>query len=272
MKRVLITGASSGIGKATANLFLARGYTVIATARRVDRMDDLVKQGAIAISMDITDESSIHAAMIQIKEQFGGIDILVNNAGYGSMGSLEEVSIDEARRQFEVNLFGLGRITQLVIPAMRAQKFGRIINIGSMGGVMTTPFGGWYHATKFALEGYSDILRFETKPLGIDVILIQPGAINSEWEGIADRSMKETSGAGPYGSEVEKCSNMFKATYRFGSSPELVGKAIVKAATTRKPRTRYAVGFGSKQFIFLRRVLSDRMYDAMLRLVMSLAR
>src|SRR5271169_1594020 len=184
-KTALVTGASSGIGEATVRRLLAGGYKVFAGARRQDRMAPLAALGATLVPLDLTDDGSIVRAVEAIKAQSGRIDVLVNNAGYGSYGALEDVPLDEARRQFEVNVFGLARLCQLVLPMMRAQKSGKIVNITSIGGKIWEPLGSWYHATKFAVEGLSDCLRVEVGRFGIDVIIIEPGAIRTEWAGIA---------------------------------------------------------------------------------------
>ena len=174
---VLITGASSGIGKETAKQLLTKGYTVYAAARRLEKMDDLKEIGCIPLKMDITKEDDIRAVVERICEERGGVDILINNAGFGTQGSIEETSLDDARYQFDVNLFGLARLTQLVLPYMRENRFGKIINISSVGGKIYVPLGGWYHATKHALEGWSDCLRTEVQRFGIDVVIVEPGAI-----------------------------------------------------------------------------------------------
>ena len=171
---VLLTGASSGIGYDVAPLLVRYGYTVYGAARRVEKIEELASEGVKALSLDVTDEASMEAAVQQIIDAEGRIDVLINNAGYGSYGAIEDVPIDEARRQFEVNLFGLARLTQLVLPHMRAQGRGRILNISSMAGRITMPLGAWYHATKYALEAFSDALRMEAEEFGIDVVIIEP--------------------------------------------------------------------------------------------------
>ena len=175
-RTALVTGASSGIGEETARRLQGLGYTVYGAARRTGRLEKLAAEGVRPLAMDVTDDASMTAGIARIIEETGRIDVLINNAGYGSYGAIEDVPIDEARRQFEVNLFGLGRLVQLVTPHMRGQKSGTIINISSMGGRLTTPLGGWYHATKYAVEPLSDALRMELKPFGIDVVLVEPGA------------------------------------------------------------------------------------------------
>jgi NAD(P)-dependent dehydrogenase (short-subunit alcohol dehydrogenase family) len=198
-KTVLITGASSGIGEETVKLLMTAGYTVYAGARRLDRMKSLADAGAHLLALDVTDDVSMTAAVKTVMQETGRIDVLINNAGYGSYGALEDVPPEEAHRQFDVNLFGLARLTQLVLPAMRAQRSGRIVNVSSIAGKFGEPFGSWYHATKFAVEGLSDSLRMELHPFGIDVVVIQPGAIHTEWANIAHYSLIKYSGNGPYG-------------------------------------------------------------------------
>src|SRR5580693_5463406 len=198
-KTAFVTGASAGIGEATARALLAAGYRVFAGARRLDRMAGLAAAGATLLKLDLTDDASIVAAVNTIKNEAGRIDVLVNNAGYGSYGALEDLPLDEGRRQFEVNAFGLARLCQLVLPMMRAQRSGKIVNVTSIGGKIWEPLGAWYHATKFAVEGLSDCLRMELKAFGIDVIVIEPGAIRTEWGGIALESLLGRSGESAYG-------------------------------------------------------------------------
>lgn len=202
-----------------------------------------------------------------LEQREGNVDILVNNAGYGSYGAIEDVPVDEARRQFEVNLFGLARITQLVLPGMRKNSFGKIVNISSMGGKIYAPFGGWYHATKHALEGFSDCLRLETRPFGIDVIIIEPGGIATEWGIIAAENLKQTSGSGAYAKDANKSADNLHKMYSGNklSPPSLIAETIVKSVTARRPKTRYAVGYMAKPVMFLRRWLTDRMYDRMIK-------
>ncbi|MDR1753516.1 MAG: SDR family NAD(P)-dependent oxidoreductase, partial [Eubacterium sp.] len=181
----LITGASSGIGYAAALEFQKKGFTVYGAARRIERMSGFQKKGIHTISLDVTNDESMVNCVNSIIEKEGRIDVLVNNAGYGSYGAIEDVPLDEARRQVEINVFGLARMIQLVVPKLREHKYGKIVNISSMGGKIWTPFGGWYHATKFAVEGFSDCLRMEVRPYGIDVIVVEPGGVASEWGNIA---------------------------------------------------------------------------------------
>lgn len=259
---VLITGASSGIGKETARLLSQRGYKVYGAARRTDKMKELEQFGVKLLEMDVTDDDSMTAGITTIIKNEGRIDVLVNNAGYGSYGALEDVPISEAKYQFEVNIFGLARLTQLVLPNMRQQHSGRIINISSIGGRIGEPHGAWYHATKFAVEGLSDSLRMELKEFGIDVVVIQPGAIKTEWAGIAREKMLQTSGNTAYSNLTKKHASMFeKADGKMGSDPVVIARTIEKAVTASKPKTRYAAGSGAKPILMARSILSDRMFD-----------
>lgn len=199
----LVTGASSGIGEATARKLHALGYVVYGAARRVDRMEKLAADGIRTIAMDVTDDDSLRAGVDRILSETGRIDVLVNNAGYGSYGAVEDVPLDEARYQFEVNVFGAARLIQLVLPGMRAQRSGTIVNISSMGGRIYTPLGGWYHGTKFALEALSDCLRLEAKPFGIEVVVIEPGSIQTEWGDIAASNLRKVSADGPYAERAD---------------------------------------------------------------------
>jgi short-subunit dehydrogenase len=264
-KIIVITGASSGIGKETALLLLNKGHKVYGLARRIEHMQDLEKAGGVAIKTDITDDASIVAAIEKIIAKEGKIDVLVNNAGYAIYGAVEEVSMDDARRQFEVNLFGLARITQLVIPYMRQQNSGKIINISSIGGKIFTPLGAWYHATKFALEGWSDCLRFEVAPFGIDVVVIQPGAIQTEWNEVAMQS-EGINGTSAYETIKQKTVTMMTHNYtKANASPALViAKTIEKAIDAKRPKTRYAAGKWSGLALFGRWILPDRIFDKLL--------
>jgi short-subunit dehydrogenase len=266
-KVALVTGASSGIGQATALRLRDAGLIVYGVARRTDRMQNLEKHGIRTLAMDVTDEESTTFAVKQILAQAGRIDVLVNNAGYGSYGAVEDVPLEEARRQFEVNLFGAARLIQLVLPGMRERRSGTIVNITSMGGKIYTSFGAWYHATKFAFEAFSDCLRIETKDFGIDVVIVEPGAIATEWGSIAADHLDKTSGAGAYAKHAKSVARVFRSesTAKQSSSPDVIGKAIVKAVTTRRPKTRYAVGAGAKPLIFMHRWLPTRAFDAVVR-------
>lgn len=268
-KVALVTGASSGIGQASALRLHEDGFIVYAVARRTERMQELRERGIRTLAMDVTDDESASLGVKQILGACGRIDVLVNNAGYGSYGAVEDVPLEEARRQFEVNLFGAARLIQLVLPTMREQGSATIINITSMGGKLHTPFGAWYHGTKFALEAVSDCLRIETKPFGVNVVVIEPGAIRTEWSGIAADHLDKTSGRGAYAHQAHAVANAFRSESmsKRSSSPEVIARTVAKAAGARRPKTRYAVGSGAKPLIFLRRRLPDRAYDAFIRRV-----
>ena len=262
----LVTGASSGIGEATAQRLIADGFIVYAAARRVDRMAGLKAAGARLVALDVTEDVSMVAAIGRIEQEAGRLDVLVNNAGYGSYGALEDVPMAEARRQFEVNLFGAARLCQLALPMMRRQKSGKIVNVSSIGGKGGEPFGSWYHATKYALEGLSDSLRMELTPFGIDVIVIEPGAIRTEWGGIAVDSLLAMSGDTAYGPYARRHAKFHESagTSRLPSPPDVVAKTIARAVRVKRPSTRYPTGGGAKVAIFFTRWLSDRMQDRLM--------
>ena len=265
-KTALVTGASSGIGEETARTLHKLGYTVYAAARRTDRLEQLTPTGIHALTMDVTDDESMTSGIEKIIAETGRIDVLVNNAGYGSFGAIEDVPIDEARRQFEVNVFGLARLTQLVLPHMRAQRSGTIINISSIGGRFTTLLGGWYHASKHAVEALSDALRMETTPFGIDVVVIEPGLIRTEWSGIAANHLEETAEGSAYASQIKAVANSMRSesTNKRQSPPSVIADTVKKIVTARKPRTRYVVGFAAKPLVTLRRLLPDRAFDRLM--------
>jgi len=262
----LVTGGSSGIGEETALRLQRAGFEVYAAARRVDRMAGLADAGVHVVAMDVTDEASMTSGVQRILDEQGRIDVLVNNAGYGSYGAVEDVPIDEARRQFEVNVFGLARLTQLVTPVMREQGRGRIINISSVGAVIYEPFGAWYHATKFAVDGFSDSLRVELAPFGIDVVIIRPAGILTEWNQIARDGLLETARGGAYEQMAESAARRLASVDNkvLSSGPKTVAKTIVKAATTSHPRSAYATGRGARMVMGSRRLLPDRAFDAIL--------
>ena len=271
-KVAIVTGASSGIGEATARQLHALGYTVYGVARRTDRMAGLERDGIRVAKVDVTDDASMAALVDKVVGETGRIDVLVNNAGYGSYGAVEDVPLAEARRQFEVNVFGLARLTQLVLPHMRERRSGHIVNISSIGGKIYEPLGGWYHATKFAVEGLSDSMRVELAPFGIHVVVILPGAIKTEWSGIAADSVLAVSGQTAYAAQAKMVGNLLNAADsnpRLVSPPEVIAKAVGKAVTARRPKTRYIVGCGAKPIIFARRLLSDRAFD---RLILTMFR
>jgi NAD(P)-dependent dehydrogenase (short-subunit alcohol dehydrogenase family) len=272
-KTALITGASSGIGEAAALQLAELGYTVYAGARRVERMSDLADRGIRTRAVDVTDDASMVALVEAILGETGRVDVLVNNAGYGLYGALEDVPIEEARRQFDVNLFGLACLTQLVLPQMRAQRDGYIVNVSSMGGKIWEPLGSWYHASKFAVEGLSDSLRVEVAEFGIKVVIIQPGPIRSQWSRIAADQLEATSASTPYTRQAKMVGAGLRAVdhMRLASGPEVVAEAIAKAVQSPKPRTRYIVGSGARPMLLAERILPDRGFDKFIQLGYRLA-
>ena len=266
-KVILVTGASAGIGLSTALKLISEGHIVYGAARRVEKMQPIVDAGGHAIKMDVTDDDQIVSGIDRIVSEQGSINVLVNNAGYAIYGSIEETTIDDARRQFEVNIFGLARLTQLALPHMRAQKSGTIINISSVGGKIYTPLGAWYHATKHALEGWSDCLRLEVKQFGIDVVIVEPGAIKTEFGDVMTQPMLDRSGDGPYAGMAHGIANtMVKTFARPGqySGPDVIANTISKAIAATKPKTRYSSGKMASTVLTARKVLSDRGFDRMI--------
>ena len=267
-KTVLITGGSAGIGMIAARSLAEKGYTVYAAARRLEKMEPLKASGVHPVRIDLTDSASIKSGLKEILSLSGGIDILINNAGYGSYGAVEDVPIEEARRQFEVNLFGLAELTRAVLPGMREKKKGRIINISSIAGRIHTPFAAWYHASKHALEGFNSCLRTEVSPYGIDVVSIQPGPIRTGWLEISASNLIKRSGSGAYAREANAVSRSFKKIFSIpfaSASAEDIARVIVKSATVKKPATRYIAPFGARLMLFLRWILPDRILDFITR-------
>jgi len=261
-KVVLITGASSGIGKATASELAQKGYTVYGVARNFAKMNDLKELGVNVLEMDVTNEQSMVNGINQILQKEGHIDVLVNNAGFGSYGSVEEVPMSEAKYQMEVNLFGLARVTQLVLPKMIENKYGKIVNISSIGGKIASAFGGWYHASKFALEALSDSLRNEVRQFGVDVVVIEPGGIKTEWGGIATSNLLKVSGYGRYKPMAENFANMLNSIdASAGSNPKVIAEIIYEAITVQEPETRYAAGFMAKEMLEMRKNMTDKEFD-----------
>jgi len=263
-KVILITGASAGMGKDFAKELLKDGHIVYGAARRTDKMEDIHQLGVKVLPLDVTDDASMVNTIDKIVKAEGRIDVLVNNAGYGSYGAIEDVPLSDARQQIDVNVFGAARMAQLVIPHMRTQKFGRIINITSIGGKLATPLGGWYHASKFALEGLSDSLRNEVAQFGIDVVVIEPGGIKSEWVDIAMDNLNKISGSGAYSAMVERSGQITKKTKANESEPGVITALVRKAIEAKKPKTRYHGGYLASVLLFLRKVLPDRTFDAIL--------
>lgn len=267
-KVALVTGASSGMGKAFAQRLLKDGYRVYVAARGVERMADLAALGATPIAMDISREADIVAAAEKIVSEAGGVDVLVNNAGFGLYGAVEDIGLDEARYQFEVNLFGVARLTQLLLPQMRKRREGRIVNISSMGGKVYTPLGAWYHATKHALEGWSDCLRLELAPFGIEVVVIEPGLIETGFGDVVAGGIERRSGGGDYARMTQGVVRSTRGAYGQGrgTPPGVVAAVLSRALKARRPRTRYVVGKYAKPMMAMRRWLGDRAFD---RIIMS---
>lgn len=263
MSVILITGASSGIGYQTAQDLARQGHTVYGGARRVDKITPLEKDGVKPLPLDVTNDASMQAAVTTLIANEGRIDVLINNAGYGSYGAVEDVTIAEAKKQFDVNLFGMARLTQLVLPYMRQQHSGRIINTSSMGGRLVSYMGAWYHATKYAVEAFSDALRMETKAFGIQVSLIEPGGIKTNWGFIAADHLVASAQGGAYEQQATKAAAGMRRQYssKLLSQPTVISKAIAKAVNQRHPRPRYLVGFGAKPLVFAKAILPTRLFD-----------
>jgi NAD(P)-dependent dehydrogenase (short-subunit alcohol dehydrogenase family) len=270
-KAVLITGCSTGIGRATALRLAKAGHTVYASARNLAAIQDLGAAGCKLLALDVCDEASIKAAVAKVEAEQGAVGVLVNNAGYGSEGPIEEVPMDEVRRQFETNVFGLVTLTKLVLPGMRKQGWGKIVNLSSMGGRMTLPGGGFYHATKYAVEAISDALRFEVQGFGIDVVVIEPGPIKTEFGDTAIARVAALGGPdSPYKEFLSVLQRQIRDAYegpmgRLAADADAVAKAIETAITASRPRTRYVITMAAHMMMGLRRWLPDRGWDAMMR-------
>jgi NADP-dependent 3-hydroxy acid dehydrogenase YdfG len=267
-KAVLITGCSTGIGRKTAEHLASKGWTVYATARRPESIADLEQAGCRTLALDVTDEESMAAAVRAVEEAEGAVGVLINNAGYSQSGAVEEVAMDQVRRQFETNVFGLLRMCQLVLPGMRRQGWGKIVNISSMGGRLVFPGGGIYHGTKYAVEAISDAMRWEVRSFGVDVVLIEPGLIKTEFGDTAAHSVNEaTPQDGPYAEFNQMVATKTVGAYEGAGAagPEAVAKAIERAISARRPRTRYLVTAGARVLLNVRRALPDRGWDAMMR-------
>lgn len=283
MKVVLITGCSSGIGAATARRLARHGHVVYASARQPEALAELAAGGCQTLALDVTDEASMQAAVRQVQAAHGGLDVLINNAGYGLYGPVEQLSPVELRRQFETNLFGLVRLCQLVLPGMRERGAGRIVNVSSMGGRTTLPGGGAYHASKYAVEAISDALRIEVRRFGIDVVLIEPGAVRTPW---AEQALQHQAAAGgaappadgvqpagdddPYAAYKRAVSESFERAYsgplaRLSLSPDAVARVIARACVVRRPRTRYLISPLARTLVTAKRLLPDRAYDRLLK-------
>jgi NAD(P)-dependent dehydrogenase (short-subunit alcohol dehydrogenase family) len=269
-KAVLITGCSSGIGEATARRLAAGGWTVYASARRLESIEHLRDAGCLTLALDVTDEDSMRAAVDEIERAEGAVGVLVNNAGYSQGGAIEQVPLEAVRRQFETNVYGPIALTQMVLPAMRSQRWGKIVNIGSMGGRLTFPGGGLYHATKYSLEAISDALRFEVKGFGVDVVLVEPGLITTEFANTAVAKAGEATGEGPYAEFDVKLAALTTGVYegpmrRLGGGPDVVAKAIEKAISRRRAPTRVPVTASARLSILQRKLTPDRLWDAAMR-------
>lgn len=267
-KVILITGASSGMGKESAKALIEQGHTVYTVARRIDQMQDLKALGGYPIQMDVTKESDIRNVVDTIIQKEGKIDVLWNNAGFGLYGSIEDVPIDEARKQMEVNVFGMAAMTQTVVPYMRKANSGTIINTSSMGGKMYFPMGAWYHASKHAVEGLSDCLRLELKLFNIKVVVLEPGFIATEFGSVLLRQFDKLPKDSAYKNMMDKIAKgTADAAKGNGSSkPSVISDAILKIVNSNNPKTRYKVGKFSKMMPWMRIYLGDKMFD---KIVMS---
>lgn len=261
----LITGCSSGIGRATAKLLAERGWRVFATARRLETINDLANDHITPLRLDVIDEESMTSAVEQVLTQAGRMDALINNAGYAQAGALEEVSVDEVRRQFETNTFGALRMAQLVLPAMRAQGTGRIVNVSTMGGRLVIPFIGLYNASKFALEAMSDALRMETRPFGVRVILIEPGGVRTNFSAAANQNAQQhiANTNSPYYRFLVPFTRFIGQIEGMSSTPERIAVVILRVLTTRNPRARYIATPDARVMLALMLRMSDGMRDAM---------
>ena len=256
------------MGKETAKVLLQQGHTVYSVARRIDQMQELKDLGGYPIQMDVTKESDIQHVVDTILQKEGKIDVLWNNAGYGLYGAVEDIPVEEARRQFEVNVFGLAAITQKVVPYMREANAGTIINTSSMGGKIYTPMGAWYHASKHAVEGFSDCLRLELKPFNIHVVVLEPGIIVTEFGDVMLQNLNQFSSKGAYAALTNKLVAATRKMYDRGqgSKVTVVSKTISKIVNSKKPGTRYRVGLWAKPMVWMRVYLGDRLFD---KIVMS---
>ena len=266
---VLITGCSTGIGRATAKRLADDGFNVHATARRAESIEDLAERGCKTHALDVTDERSMESAVAEV-EKDGAVGALVNNAGYSQSGAIETIPMSSVRKQFETNVFGLMRMCQLVLPGMRGDGSGRIVNMSSMGGRLTFPGGGVYHATKHAVEALSDALRFEVREFGIDVVILEPGLIVTEFGETAAGSLAEVEEHGPYAKFNADVAKVTANAYagpmaRFAAGPDAVAEKISKALTANRPNARYKVTPSAKVMMGLRRLVTDRMWDRMMR-------
>lgn len=270
-KVILITGASSGIGKQTALDLLATGYTVYGGARRVDAMSEITAAGGQALSLDVTDDASMQAAVAKVLEAEGRIDVLVNNAGYGLYGAVEDIPMDAVRQQIDTNIIGLPCMTQLVLPGMREQGSGRIINISSIGGTIHTPLGAYYHGTKFFVEGFTNTMRLEVEDRGIFMVVVAPGIIDTGFGDVLGEGITRHSGTGPYADMVKKMISAAQSPSAAlkGSHPKVISDAIRRGIEDAKPRTIYRAGKFGYVLPLLRRILPHRMFDRAMKSMIS---
>jgi NAD(P)-dependent dehydrogenase (short-subunit alcohol dehydrogenase family) len=269
-KAVLITGCSSGIGHAAAERLAAEGWTVYATARKPEAIADLRQRGCETLALDVLDESSMKRSVDAVAEAHGAVGVLINNAGYSQSGAVETVPLDAVRRQFETNVFGLIMMCQLVLPGMRAQHWGKIVNIGSMGGKLTFPGGGLYHATKYAVEAISDALRFEVRGFGVDVVLVEPGLITTEFASTAAASVAQAGDYGPYAKFNRHVARATESAYHgplrlLGGGPESVAATIAGALKASRPKPRYPVTLSAHLLMNQRRFMPDQLWDLFMR-------
>src|SRR5688572_27402252 len=257
---ILVTGCSTGIGRATALEAAGRGHRVFASARRPEDLADLVAKGIEAIALDVTDPASIGEAVEQVLRSAGRIDGLVNNAGYGQYGAVEDVSLEEWRAQFEVNLFGTIAVLRAVLPAMRAARGGTVVNVSSVAGRVSIPFAGPYSASKHALEAMSDALRVEVAPFGIRVVLVEPGPISTRFGDRAREATARILGVpGPYSRFYEGAERASNREFQMGKrGPDAVARVIVHAIESKRPRARYRITPLAKVLVPLKALASDR--------------
>lgn len=274
MKKIaLITGASSGIGNEVALKLIDEGYTVYGAARRTELMNDIVEKGGTALYLNLFDEKSIEECVNTIISKENKIDLLINNAGYGLGGGIEDISIEDAKKQFEVNVFGMIKIIQLVLPSMRKQKSGMIINVASMAGRFSSPFTGWYHASKYSVEALSDALRLEVEPFGIKVVIVEPGLIKTDWGIIHSKNIRKFSGNSEYSKYAKIAADYFEKSYgKKGSitKPTVISDLIIKIAKKKHPKPRYTKGKNAKIFLLIKKIVPDTIFDKLLKIAFYL--
>lgn len=253
----LVTGASSGIGKVTALRLAAQGYHVFAAARHLEPIDDIRVSNLEPLHLDVTSEESIKEAVEKVLAHAERIDVLVNNAGYGAVGAIEEMSLEDAQKQFDVNVFGLIRLTKAVLPIMRRQRGGYIVNVSSVAGKLSTPMMGWYSASKHALEALSDSLRLEVKPFGIKVVLVEPGVIKTNFQETAEAQSQDVEQLDAYKGLRAEFRAFSRESSENGAEPYAVASVIEKAVTSERPRNRYVAPFRANMVTLTKRFLGD---------------